>query len=848
MNRLFRWSLTLLSVSALAQPTPKPADRPSPRPALTVEIIMQDPKNWVGTSPTNPFWSDDNQTLYFNWNPEKATSDSLYKVTITAGRGSSLVASSPTKVSPTERRALPTASNVYNRARTQRLFERQGDLFLRDVRSGISRQLTNTVETETDAIFSGDEQRVVFRRSGANLFSIDLKTGTLTQLTDFRTGESPPAPKLTDAEKFLKQDQLRLSTVLSERKAKKDEGERISKADRPQQPKAVYLSGRQLTNQQVSPDGTFVTYRLAKPAANVKSAQVPSYVTESGYTEELPARTKVGTPQATQEFFVYPVGKDTVWSVSVRSIPGIYDQPDHLKAVGTAKPDTAKKVRPVVINGPVWSADGKLCVVVVRSTDYKDRWIMRLDPSAGPASVPRLTLLDRQHDSTWVAGPGIGSTVSTGNIGFLADNRTLWFQSEASGYSHLYTVDVLTTEKKQLTSGTFEVQQVQLSADKTHFFLQTNEVHPGEQHWYRMSVIGENATGNPERVRLTTMTGANDVTLSPDEKRMAIRYSSSNRPWELYVAEVGSRGDAKRSSSRSVRTQTVEKSARSARQSSQIAGTAVQLTHSPTDAFNAYTWREPQLVTIPARDGQTIYARLYKPVSANGKSVVFVHGAGYLQNAHKWWSQYFREYMFHNLLADKGYTILDIDYRASAGYGRDWRTGIYRHMGRKDLDDHVDAATWLVQTQGVDAKRIGIYGGSYGGFITLMAMFTSQDRSGAPVFKAGAALRPVTDWAAYNHPYTASILNEPQSDSLAYRRSSPINFAGGLRGHLLICHGMVDVNVHVQDAIRLSQRLIELKKENWELALYPLEDHGFVEPTSWMDEYKRILKLFEERL
>jgi dipeptidyl aminopeptidase/acylaminoacyl peptidase len=276
--------------------------------------------------------------------------------------------------------------------------------------------------------------------------------------------------------------------------------------------------------------------------------------------------------------------------------------------------------------------------------------------------------------------------------------------------------------------------------------------------------------------------------------------------------------------------------------------TAVKLTDSPTDAFKAYPWREPTFVTIPSRDGQPIYARLYKPASdapvkATGKAVVFVHGAGYLQNAHKWWSQYFREYMFHNLLVDKGYTVLDIDYRASAGYGRDWRTGIYRHMGGKDLDDHVDAAKWLVQTQGVNEKSIGIYGGSYGGFITLMAMFTTPD-----VFAAGAALRPVTDWAAYNHGYTANILNEPQADSLSYRRSSPINFAEGLKGHLLICHGMVDVNVHYQDAVRLAQRLIELRKENWELASYPVEDHGFVEPTSWMDEYKRILKLFDERL
>jgi dipeptidyl aminopeptidase/acylaminoacyl peptidase len=149
----------------------------------------------------------------------------------------------------------------------------------------------------------------------------------------------------------------------------------------------------------------------------------------------------------------------------------------------------------------------------------------------------------------------------------------------------------------------------------------------------------------------------------------------------------------------------------------------------------------------------------------------------------------------------------------------------------------------MVEQYDIDAKRIGVYGGSYGGFITLMAMFTAPD-----VFAAGAALRPVTDWAHYNHRYTGSILNFPYLDSVSYAKSSPIYFAEGLKGALLMCHGMVDTNVHFQDAVRLSQRLIELGKENWELAVYPVENHGFVEPSSWTDEYKRILKLFEDNL
>jgi dipeptidyl aminopeptidase/acylaminoacyl peptidase len=368
-------------------------------------------------------------------------------------------------------------------------------------------------------------------------------------------------------------------------------------------------------------------------------------------------------------------------------------------------------------------------------------------------------------------------------------------------------LDVKIGVKTQLTKGKFEVQSVQLSKDKQTFYLTTNEVHPGEQHYYRMAI-----TGGP-RVKLTEGKGAHDVQLSPDETQLAIRYSNSNSPWELYLRE------------------------------NKTGAKAEKFTTSTTEAFRAYPWREAKVITFKASDGADVYARVYEPKKSNGRAVIFVHGAGYLQNAHLWWSNYFREYMFHNLLTDKGYTVLDMDYRASAGYGRDWRTGIYRFMGGKDLSDNVDGAKWLVKKYGINAGKIGVYGGSYGGFITLMGLFTAPD-----VFKAGAALRPVTDWAAYNHPYTSNILNEPQTDSLAYHKSSPIYHAAGLKNNLLICHGMVDVNVHFQDVARLSQRLIELGKDNWELAAYPMEDHGFAEPSSWTDEYKRILKLFEEKL
>jgi dipeptidyl aminopeptidase/acylaminoacyl peptidase len=303
--------------------------------------------------------------------------------------------------------------------------------------------------------------------------------------------------------------------------------------------------------------------------------------------------------------------------------------------------------------------------------------------------------------------------------------------------------------------------------------------------------------------------------VSPDGGTLAVLHSAANHPPELYLQEARPGANPRK------------------------------ITESATAEFLRYDWIKPEIVMVPTADGAQVPARLYRPrgTPANGAAVIFVHGAGYLQNVHKWWSSYYREYMFHHLLAARGYAVLDLDYRGSAGLGRDWRTAIYRHMGGVDLEDQVSGARWLVANMGVDSSRIGIYGGSYGGFITLMALFTKPG-----VFAAGAALRPVTDWAHYNHPYTARILNEPQGDSVAYRRSSPIYWAEGLVGRLLICHGMVDDNVHFQDTARLIQRLIELGKQNWEVAVYPVEPHGLRRNDSWTDEYRRILKLFEETI
>ncbi|MFZ1533932.1 MAG: prolyl oligopeptidase family serine peptidase, partial [Chitinophagaceae bacterium] len=612
-------------------------------------------------------------------------------------------------------------------------------------------------------------------------------------------------------EQWLKNDQLQYFQVLKERKEKREAGEAYTKSlPKTKELRSISIDDKVLQGLGLSPDGRFVNYRLFKaaPVTNAKTTIVPSFVTETGFTTDIPSRSKVGAQQGSSEMYIYDRLRDTVLSIKTDSIPGIQDLPDYLKDYPKKSEERKKKPvnRPVTFTALSWSPKGTNAVVDIRSQDNKDRWLMNWDTATG-----QLKLLDRQRDEAWIGGPGT-TGFGSGNTGWI-DENIFWYRSEATGYSHLYTANILSGEKKALTSGKYEVQQVQLSRDKKYFYIVTNEVHPGEQHFYRLSI----ADGKKEKI--TTMTGANQVTLSPDEKYLAILHSYSTKPWELYLQENLPAGKQVKPAE------------------------PIQITNkAQSEEFKTYAWKDPEVITFTAKDGAQVYARLYKPANPHPDkpAVLFVHGAGYLQNAHKWWSSYFREYMFNNLLADNGYYVMDIDYRGSAGYGRDWRTGIYRHMGGKDLGDHVDAVNYLIKNFGVNPKNVGLYGGSYGGFISLMGMFTEPE-----VFAAGAALRPVTDWANYNHGYTSNILNEPFNDSLAYRKSSPYYFAEGLKGNLLICHGMVDVNVHYQDAVKLSQRLIELGKDNWELASYPMEDHGFVEPSSWTDEYKRIFKLFE---
>ncbi len=540
------------------------------------------------------------------------------------------------------------------------------------------------------------------------------------------------------------------------------------------------IANERVTQLSVSPNGRTLLFTTTISSNSAKQAVVPKFVTLSGYTEDLLVRTKVGD--------VPSGGRAGVMELPAGRVRWLHPIPGDTTAI------------PSITALLGWNDAGTQALLFAEQRDFKARYIQRVD-----ADSARLTTLDVLRDSAWVGGPCYPCG------GWLPGSAGAWFVSEADGYAHLYTINADGGDRRQLTKGKFEVLDAQLSQDRTAFELHTSEVSPFERHFYRLPLAGGAAT------RITSKVGGHTVTVSPDGRTIADVFSTANRPPELFVAPYR-------------------------------AGAALaQLTTSPTAEWLAYPWIVPEIVKIPASDGVDVPARIYRPqdlhATPNGAAVIFVHGAGYLHNVHNYWSSYSREYMFNHFLASKGYVVLDIDYRASAGYGRDWRTAIYRWMGGRDLQDQVDGSRYLQKTFGVNPERIGIYGGSYGGFMTLMALFNAPKE-----FGAGAALRSVTDWAHYNHGYTARILNQPQQDTLAYRRSSPIFFANGLEDPLLMAHGMVDTNVHFQDIVRLTERFIELGKTGWDLAVYPVENHGFVRPSSWTDEYRRIFDLFETTL
>ena len=780
----------------------------APARAITLDQAMADP-DWIGAPVEAPYWSVDGKSIYYNLKRKGSSVRDLHRV--------DLAGSTDVVVDPASMAGADGPRAVFDNARTRAAFVRNGDVFLREIGSGRLTQVTQTTEKETSPQFSADGRALQFRVDN-DWFSHDIASGVTGPAAILRAEKDPDSKKPDD----LGELQLRLFSTLREirddREAKKASEESFRKGDPTRTPLPFYLGDDvAIDGTSLSPDGRHLVV-VTKPKSydEGKIGKLQHYVTESGYEEQEDERVRVGrNAPAPNKLWLLDLDAHEARELSLADLPGSRDDPlkkvreenrsaDEQRGKGKDPGRKEKKsgeaeVRAMTVPDIVWSRDGGQVAIQLRAIDNKDRWIATVDFAKG-----KLVSQHRLTDPAWI-------NWNFNDFGWTPDGRMLWYLSEESGYSQLY-VKRPGARATALTSGKFEIAEPELSADGRWFFVRANVEAP-----YSYDVFRVASTGGALQQVSRSGGGLDGFLLSPDGSRLALLQSGPYLPAQLAVQDTA--GGSERS-----------------------------LTDTRTPEYKALAWPKLDIVQVPSTHvARPIYAKFYKPAdfdpSKKYPAVLFVHGAGYTQNVHLSYPYYFREQMFHNLLTEKGYLVLDMDYRASEGYGRDWRTAIYRQMGHPELEDLVDGVNWLVANESVDSERVGLYGGSYGGFMSLMAMFRAPE-----VFAAGAALRPVTDWTSYNHEYTSNILNTPQIDPIAYRRSSPIEFADGLKGGLLIAHGMIDDNVLYQDSVRLFQRLIELHKDDFELAGYPLERHGFVHADSWHDEYRRILKLFETHL
>jgi len=817
-------------VLALLAASPSAADATAANTTtaeITLEQIMADPE-WIARTPENGYWGEGGDAIYYRRERKDGEERDLYRLDLGSGEAQVVEAK--------EMRRAGAPGGDVGPERRHRVYERRGDIYLENLESGESRQLTRTSDDERNPRFLAGGGRITFERGG-DVWIRELESGLEYHPAQILLQDDPAEEEEPDD--YLGEQQLRLFEVLRDRKERLEGRREADLEERSGDPSRVpppwYLGEEiEIRSRSLSPREERMLL-VTVPASGDEGPrdQMPNYVTETGYVVLEEVRPKVGNADGRSEsFWLLDLESHERHELDLSVLPGISEDPLAEIAARNAEEDAEQdteestegeegekdadekeeesaKPRPVGVEAIEWSPDGRWAAIQIHSHDNKDRWIALLE-----AGSQELQTIHHLHDEAWI-------NWFFNDLGWL-DGGRLYFLSEESGFSQLYLYDPEEGSTRRLSSGEGVVWDPVPGPEHRFIYYASNAENPGITEIYRVSV--ENNTIDDDAVeQLTDLGGQNrDPRISPRGDAVLFDHSEALQPTELYLQPLEKGTEARR------------------------------LTHTVSESFEAMPWVAPRYVEVPSSYVERpIHSRLYLPPEGAPPpgpeglrpAVIFIHGAGYLQNAHRGWSPYFREFMFHSLLARKGYVVLDMDYRASAGYGRDWRTAIYRHMGGPELEDLADGVDYLAAEHGVDRERVGVYGGSYGGFLTFMALFQRPE-----LFACGASLRPVTDWAHYNHPYTSNILNTPEIDPEAYERSSPIEFAEGLEKPLLIAHGMQDDNVLFQDTVRLVQRLIELGKTDWEVAIYPLEPHGFVEPSSWFDEYRRILKLFETHL
>jgi dipeptidyl-peptidase 4 len=415
-----------------------------------------------------------------------------------------------------------------------------------------------------------------------------------------------------------------------------------------------------------------------------------------------------------------------------------------------------------------------------------------------PTGTTRLAL--GENDPNWI-------NVSD-DLYFLKDGKRFLWSSERSGYRHLYLHDLEGKQLAQLTKGEWEVSAVD-SIDETKglVYFAAAEKSPLERHLYRVSLDG---TGFE---RLTKDAGTHAAVFAPNATAFYDTYSNAATPQrqDLYQAD-----------------------------GSHIA----TINENKVAELASYHLSPTEFITVKSRDGAQLNASIIRPPDFNSQKkypvLVYTYGGPHAQVVRNGWGG--ANFLWHQLMAQKGYIIFSLDNRGSAGRGHAFETPLHFRMGAQELSDQRDGVQYLKSLPYVDANRIGIWGWSYGGHMTLHAMFEAGDD-----FKVGFAGGPVTDWRYYDSIYTERYLGLPQKNAKGYQDSSPVKYAAQLKGKLLIAHGTGDDNVHFANTLSVINDLIEAGKYV-EILPFPGRGHGVSDPPARRVLMQRVTQFFLDNL
>jgi dipeptidyl aminopeptidase/acylaminoacyl peptidase len=559
---------------------------------------------------------------------------------------------------------------------------------------------------------------------------------------------------------------------------------------------------------ELSPDGAYLVAFEVDDSGEPEPVEIPDYLT-ARVTHRKGRRQLADDRPSPVRVWVWDTSSGARTELGFG--PPLSCDPPPVRAEGGDPPESEPRdlIRAVGWSRP--SAGPTTLALERTSEDYRtlELWTW----SAGE--------LARRHverDPAWIGGPARTTRWAAGGAALLFGSEVAR-ESATPGRCQVFRLDLSSGAVRQVTHVAGEVKRFTPLEDGGLLVLASGADPAGtELLFFDPDGARGIAEAPPERYPLPPRGVASDARAARDGARAFATFETLLAPAEVVALELG-------------------------------APEARIVTDTVPATYRALRLEPPVKLRTAAPDGTVVHAHVYLPPGAAPDdggppraAIVFIHGAGYLQNVTDSMTRYPLNALFHARLARLGYVVVDVDYRGSAGYGGRFRGAVQYHLGGLDLADVHAAVDELVRRGLVDPRRVGCYGGSYGGFLTMMALFTAPER-----WAVGCALRSVTDWRTYHPGYTVPRLGRPSTHPDAYARSSPIDLVDGLSDPLLVLHGMMDSNVFAQDSIRLIEALIDRDKE-FDAMLYPSQGHAFEDGEHWLDEYRRIERFLIDHL